>query len=485
VESAHARGWDDPQHPPAGCPDEREHGDPRTGGYGPAPARARLGGPRGDACPLVFLPYLTLPFYWTFGRRRFEGYISARRSGIDAIHGVSAELRGHRSEFEAQLEESGFDAREIERLAAMPFTEGNAVRLLVDGPATFEDLFEGIEAAREYVLVQFFIVHDDGLGRELKELLLRKAREGVRVHFLYDQVGSHALPQAYLDDLRAAGVEARPFQSTRGRSSRFQINFRNHRKIVVADGRRAWLGGHNVGDEYVGRDPGFGRWRDTHLALEGPSVQCVQLAFLEDWYWATHSIPELQWLPRKAEGSDRHVLILPTGPADDFESCGLFFCHAIHHARRRLWIASPYFVPDSSVVSALLLAGLRGADVRILLPDKPDHLLVYLAAFSYLPTCERAGVRFYRYTGGFLHQKVMLVDDMVASVGTANLDSRSFKLNFEITAVMHDRDFAAQVEHMLERDFAESRPVGAADFEQRSFPFRLAVRIARLFAPLL
>lgn len=436
------------------------------------------------ALSLVFVPYLTLPLYLVFGRGRFEGYISSRRAGREQIHEVAAELRKHAPEFRSEMPDADGAFRVIELLAAMPFTRGNSARLLIDGEQTFAAMFEGIEAARDYVLLQFFIVRDDVLGRDLKARLVRKVREGVRIYFLYDAVGSHALPATYLAELRAAGIHVSAFYSARGHS-RFQINFRNHRKICIVDGRHGYMGGMNIGDEYAGRVARFGRWRDTHIELEGPAVQCMQLGFVEDWYWARREVPELMWEPRAAEGSEVDVLVLPTGPADDFESCGLFFSHTIQAAKQRVWIASPYFVPDSRVISSLVIAGLRGADVRILLPGRPDHLVVWLASFSFLAECERAGVKFFRYSEGFLHQKVMLIDDRVAAVGTANLDNRSFKLNFEITAVVYDRAFASEVERMLDADFACSAPITSADYDARSFLFKLGVRVARLFAPIL
>jgi len=245
----------------------------------------------------------------------------------------------------------------------------------------------------------------------------------------------------------------------------------------------AWIGGHNVGDEYLGKDPKMGAWRDTHMKIEGPAVQAVQLAFVEDWHWAADTVPELTWAPTAAPGGNMHMLIVPTGPADSLETAGLMFTHAINSARDRIWIASPYFVPDEAVMAALQLAGLRGVDVRIMIPDKPDHLMVYLAAFSYFRDASITGVKFYRYTEGFLHQKAMLVDDMVAAVGTANFDNRSFRLNFEITGFVADSAFAVGVEKMFLDDFARSRKMVPSDYEGRSFWFKLAVRLARLTAP--
>ena len=311
-----------------------------------------------------------------------------------------------------------------------------------------------------------------------------KARQGVRVYFLYDEVGSHDLPAAYTEELKAAGIHVSAFNTRKGRGNRFQINFRNHRKVVVVDGRAAWIGGHNVGDEYLGKSPKFGHWRDTHVRIVGPAVLEAQLSFVEDWHWAVESVPELNWLPVEAGDASQPVLIVPSSPADQLETATLMFLDAINFARKRIWIASPYFVPDDSIVDALQLAGLRGVDVRILIPDKPDHLLVFLAAYSYFAEAGRTGVRFFRYTDGFLHEKAMLIDDQVATVGTANFDNRSFRLNFEITAVVVDSVFAAMVGRMFETDFQNAREMDPRELDEKFWGFRLAVRLARLTAPI-
>jgi cardiolipin synthase len=355
----------------------------------------------------------------------------------------------------------------------------------VNGSAAFPAMFLGIAAAKSYVIVQFYIIRDDNLGRQLKDLLKRKAAEGVRVYVLYDEIGCYHLPRAYRRELADAGVAIHPFRTSRGLRNRFQVNFRNHRKIVIADGKVAYVGGLNIGDEYMGRHPQFGPWRDTHIEVRGPVVQAIQFAFLEDWYWATGKVPDLDWTPVPAPDENETALCLDSDPSDDLETCGLFFMHAISSARRRLWIASPYFVPDSALISALQLAALRGVDVRIMLPQKPDHKLVYLAAFSYIAETERSGVKFYRYQPGFMHHKVLVVDDDLAAVGTANFDNRSVRLNFELMLIFADRKFAAEVAGMLEDDFTNCHQTTTADFANRPIWFHFAVRLARLMAPIL
>jgi cardiolipin synthase len=433
---------------------------------------------------LITVPYVAVPAYWVLGRSRFHGYVTARRGQLQELAGTGDSVARAVASFRPPAAEVAPAGLAAERLAELPILRGNAVQLLIDGKATFDSILEGIASAEDYVLFQFFIVHDDELGRRVKDALIARARGGVQVCFLYDEVGSHDLPRVYLEELRAAGVEAYDFHTRKGPRNRLQVNFRNHRKIVVVDGKVAWVGGHNVGDEYLGRDPKFGHWRDTHVRIEGPAALGAQLSFAEDWHWATDTQLDLSWLPVPAADGDLPVLIIPTGPADEFETAGLMFVHALDSARERIWITSPYFVPDLAVEKALQLAALRGVDVRVLIPEKPDHLMVYLAAFAYLDDAERAGVKFYRYTEGFLHQKVMLIDDIAATVGTANFDNRSFRLNFEITALVGGPTFAAEVERMLEADFAASRRTYARELDEKSFWFKLGVRLARLTSPI-
>ena len=430
-------------------------------------------------------PYLAVPAYWIFGRSQFQGYVTARQEDhLGLLDSLETDAADRLSGLLVPEEEILAAGRAAQRLATLPFLRKNAAELLIDGEATFASILAGIDRARDYILFQFYIVKDDQLGREIQSHLIAKARAGVRVYFLYDEVGSHRLPERYKKELRDAGVQVYNFHTRQGPWNRFQINFRNHRKIVVVDGDEAWIGGHNVGDEYMGRDPKFGRWRDTHVRIEGPAALAAQLSFVEDWHWATGDTPQVTWTPKEAaDGSDVTVLIVPSGPADEIETAALMFIHAINSAQERIWIASPYFVPDEAVIAALQLAGLRGVDVRILIPDRPDHLLVYLAAFSYFDDARRTGVEFYRYTDGFLHQKTMLIDDRAAAIGTANFDNRSFRLNFEITALIGDPDFISEVEQMFEADFARSRIIGDGEYRDRPFWFKLAVRLARLTAP--
>ena len=274
-------------------------------------------------------------------------------------------------------------------------------------------------------------------------------------------------------------IEAAAGPRPKSRASRAWCALRGTR------GRVAFTGGSNVGDEYLGRDARIGHWRDTQVRLEGPSVQAVQVAWMADWYWATRTPPQLDWHPVPSTQGDVPIFVLATGPADVDSRLQLFFMQCITVARKRVWFANPYFVPDGPVFETMRLAALRGVDVRLLLPEKNDSQVIKLASFSFLGASERAGIKTLLYQDGFLHQKVMLVDDALSSVGSANLDNRSMRLNFELTTLVVDEPFAAQVATMLERDFARSRPVTSAQIAAKGWPYRFAVRGARLFSPIL
>jgi cardiolipin synthase len=431
------------------------------------------------------MPILAVPAYWVFGRSRFEGYVLQRQSQDLLIEPLENAVVERLAPLVPSWARSRGPALAGQRLAKLSYLGGNSVDLLVDGEPTFASLLAGIERAEHYVLVQFYIVRDDRIGRELRDLLIAKAREGVTVRFLYDEVGSSDLPRSYRRKLAAAGVRITPFGTTRGWSNRFQLNFRNHCKIVVVDGVEGWVGGLNVGDEYLGRDPEIGPWRDTHLRIAGPAVLGLQLSFVEDWNWATGELlfDKLAW-PVEVRG-DTPVLVLPSGPADRLETASLMYQQAIQAAQHRIWIASPYFVPDGGVLGALHLAALRGVDVRLLIPDHSDSRIVDAAAESFLDPLVASGVRIYRYGGGFLHSKHFLIDDRVAGVGTANLDNRSFRLNFEVTAIVADPRFAAEVAAMFEDDLERARLVMPGEMQARSFWRRAFSRSALLLSPVL
>lgn len=432
---------------------------------------------------LVFAPWVSVPAYFVFGRSRFRNYVTARRGDRNALRKQLGDIAKRLDNPSPPASDDRGAVRAVETLARMPYAKGNRVDLLVDGEATFASLFEGIDAAERTLVVQFYIVRDDEIGRALRDRLIAKAQAGVDVYFLYDAIGSYLLGHDYVKAMREAGVRVAVFRSTRG-LGRLQVNFRNHRKIVVADGRVGWVGGHNVGDEYLGR--GDRAWRDTHLRIEGPAALKLQLTFAEDWHWSTGETLDLGWSTRESEPDDgAPVLVIASGPADRLETASLLVQQLISCATERVWISSPYFVPDQATVHSLQLAVLRGVEVRLLLPDKADSLVVDLASHAALPPVLKAGVRVWRYEAGFLHSKTLLVDNHLAAVTTVNLDNRSFRLNFEVTALVDDEAFAADVAAMFEADFERSVELDEDAFESRAFAYRAAARAAHLASPVL
>lgn len=435
------------------------------------------------ALALVFIPWISLPLYLVFGDRKFEGYVRARRDGVRQIDVAAASLAEELRPHAPPLTGTYHDFAALSRLARLPFTRGNQAQLLIDGERTFDAIFAAIPQASEYILVQFYIYRDDPVGRRLADLLIAARARGVRVLFLYDEIGSYFLPTSYLDKLRAAGCEVSGFRTKPRKQKPFRINFRNHRKIVVIDGVRAFVGGFNIGLEYLGQDASIGPWRDTHMALTGPAVQCLQLTFLEDWYWANRRIPELRWSPVTTADEGSGALIIASGPGDALDTCSLMYTHIINCAKKRLWLATPYFVPDEEVLSAIQLAALRGVDVRLLVPEKNDSKVIRYSILSFFEDLLRVGVKIYQYEEGFMHQKVTLCDD-VTVVSTANLDNRSFRINFEVSAIIACPTVALQTEAMLLHDLEKCRPMTPERCRASPAGARFLSRFCRLFAPI-
>ncbi|MBO6895422.1 MAG: cardiolipin synthase [Roseibium sp.] len=440
--------------------------------------------PQGSVGWVVFLvsaPYLAVPIYLFLGHHKYAGYINTRRDNQDLRDEI---LKW--SAANAPVETGNLpDTSVYEKLAQLPACRGNSMELLIDGKATFSALFAAIDAAQSYILIQYYIVKDDEIGRQLRDHLISAAKRGVTVRMLVDGVGSLKLPKSYLRQLTEGGVRIIDPKTVRGPKTRFQLNLRNHRKTVVIDGKTGFTGGVNVGDEYLGLDEKFGQWRDTHAKFRGPVVSQLQLIFVEDWYWATEEnlIEDLAW-ETEHEEANMTALLIPTGPGDTMEGGSLMFYTAIAAAKKRIWIASPYFVPDEVILTALKHAALRGVEVKLLVPDVVDHKIPWLAAFAYFDEVIEAGCEIWRYNQGFMHQKVFLVDDTLAAVGTSNLDNRSFRLNFETMVLLFDAEAAASVETMLEADFSRAFRL-TRSLEAQPHRIRIGAPVARLFSPLL
>ncbi|GGB14653.1 cardiolipin synthase [Allosediminivita pacifica] len=439
--------------------------------------------PQGAAAWVIFLlsaPWFAVPAYAVFGGHRIRSYTRSRQR--------SRALTSEQKKSARYCPpDSGAAARlaVFERIVNLPVVGGNSGELLIDGEASFAAMFEAIDGARHTVCVQFYTIVDDATGQAFAERLIAAARRGVAVRLLFDGVGSYGLSRAYRGRLSEAGIQVVEPRGARGPTSRLNINFRNHRKTLVVDGVTGFVGGHNVSDTYVGRNPRYGHWRDTHLRLQGPIVAQLQLIFTEDWHWGTGELltQELNWDPGTHE-DDMTAVLLPTGPADAMETGTQTFFATITAARKRLWIASPYFVPDASIQSALSNAALKGVDVRVILTGTVDHYLPWLAAHAFFDEIRSDGVQIYHYKAGFMHQKIVLCDEDVALVGTANCDVRSFRLNFETMAAFADTRFAGAVARMLEDDLAVSERY-ETPLEEEPLWIRTGAKLARLLAPVL
>ncbi len=440
---------------------------------------------------LITLPFISIILYLAFGRSKFVGMANFRRKSGEQVFPFLSELHQKSLSDGITIEEKDLcdDDLAFHNLAKLSWIKGNETKLLIDGEETFEAIFKAIDEAREYILVQFFIVKEDELGNLFKDKLKKAASRGVQVYFIADAIGCYNINMSHWDEMRASGIDIQLFRVLEKRSRRFQLNFRNHRKIVVVDGKTGFVGGHNVGNEYIGKDPILSPWRDTHCQVWGPIIASLQISFLEDWYFVKdlksyHELPKLFWKQAPRDENTTAIMI-PSGPADQMETCGLMFNQAIHMAKKRFWIASPYFIPDGKISSALILAALKGIDVRVLLPNKPDHKMVYMARKDFYEPLQNAGVKFYHYQEGFLHQKVFLIDDEYASVGTANLDNRSFRLNFELTCLFKGRKMTSEVEAMLVRDMLGSQLLAPYRLNDRPLWEQIAVKLCRLFSPVL
>ena len=425
-------------------------------------SRARVGA-------LLLLPYLFVPMYWLFVLNRSMATRRSRRARPGEANSLRSQLIARREKSES--EHSAF----FERLGALPISRGNSVDVLVDGEETFTAIYNRLGEARNYVLVQFYLIRPDSSGRELLQRLLELARGGVRVYLLYDPL--EARPPAYLlNRLKEEGVvvcEHRPPGIS-------HCNFRNHRKVMVVDGRYAFVGGFNVGDEYLSRERKTAPWRDTHFALEGPSVTDVQLAFVEDFVLAGERAPEVDWDAYQPVAGQTESAVVCSGPYHRVGRCRHVFLQALSGARERVWIATPFFAPDDAGVAALEQAVLRGVEVLILLPQASDVALADLVAWSYIEHLLPLGVGFHRSLQGSMHQKIMLVDNDIVIAGSANYDFRSFHLNHEITLWTRDALLNKRVETMLRLDLRAGRRLGAADLNSRGRVARWKTGFARV-----
>lgn len=364
------------------------------------------------------------------------------------------------------------------------YQSNNAVKLYSEGVSKFNDLLEDIKNAKSFIHLQYYIVRDDELGKRLMSALAQKAAQGVEVKFLYDGMGNVFNSLSFNKPLKEAGGEVQLFLPPRG----IRINYRNHRKLAIIDGKIGYIGGLNVGDEYLGKVKRFGFWRDTHLRITGDCVQSMELRFMMDWNDTKGSKlkPEDKYFPKPEKQHEQVTMqIVSSGPDTRWNNIQFGYFKMMTEANKNIYITTPYFVPDVSILEALKTAALSGVDVRIIIPAKPDHPFVYWSSLSYLGELLDAGVRCYEYTKGFIHSKVMSMDGIISSVGTANMDIRSFELNFEVNAFIYDKRVTGEIEKQFMLDFNDCREITKQSYASRSRFTRIRESFARLISPLL
>lgn len=361
----------------------------------------------------------------------------------------------------------------------------NNIKVLQDGKVTFEAIFSELEKAQYHIHLEYYIFEDDELGERLKSLLIKKAVSGVEVRLMVDGIGSFGLSGKFVKELKEAGVEFAEFLPVRIKIFANKINHRNHRKIIVIDGKVGFVGGINVSQRYIDGIPEIGSWRDTHLMIHGEAVEGLQTIFMMDWFFASRKkIYERRYFNIEKVENKCLMQVAASGPDSDWASIMQTYFTAINTAKEYVYITTPYFLPNESILTALKTAGLSGVDVRLMLPYKSDSSIVNIATRSYIAELLEANVRVYFYIGGFSHSKVIISDDVFCSIGSANMDMRSFDQNFEVNAILYNEEVAKEVKSNFLQDLEKSAEVEKDRYENRSFRLRFLESIARLFTPL-
>lgn len=373
-----------------------------------------------------------------------------------------------------------------EQLAAYPASRGNQVTIYYDAEETYQAIQSAIASAKSHIHLEYYILQPDDTGRAVRDLLIAKAREGVRCRLLLDFVGCWRLGRRFLGPLRAAGVQvafALPVIPWRGR---VRANYRNHRKIAVIDGRIGFTGSQNIGDEYRGRRAKLGPWRDTHMKIVGPAVHQLQEVFVQDWHYTTREdLVTGECFPPPETAGTHIVQMVPSGPDQEAPVMHQLLFAAVSSARSSICVITPYFVPDTSMIMAFQSASYRGVEVRLVIPARTDHPTILWAGRSYYDELDRAGVEIYEHDNTVLHSKVVIVDQSWAMVGSANMDERSFRLNYELTVILYSDDLASELYRDFEDLRARSRRIQAGDITARSFAESLLLGLSRLASPLL
>lgn len=441
---------------------------------------------------LLFIPILGFILYLIFGKRISTQRIFTwdTKSKLGVKKAVQQQLRS--------IEKNDFNFKRKELIEYKDlfylhlrnddaiFTQDNSVEIYTSGEKKFADLIDDLENAKDHIHMLYYIIRYDQLGRKIADVLMKKANEGVEVRVLYDDMGSRGISKSFLNRLRKSGAQVEAFFPPKIPKVNLKINYRNHRKLAIIDGKVGYIGGFNIGDEYLGKNRKFGHWRDTHLRICGDAVASMQTRFILDWNQASRNdiLYEDRYYDTENSG-DVGVQIVSSGPDSDWEQIKNGYIKMIMSAKEYIYIQTPYFIPDESLRDTLRIAALSGVNVKIMIPNKPDHPFVYWATLSNIGDLLDAGAEVYIYQNGFLHAKTLIVDGKIASVGTANIDVRSFRLNFEINAFLYDKDIAEKLVEEFNQDITLSTQMTKKLYHKRSMGIRLKESISKLLSPIL
>ena len=434
---------------------------------------------------IVAMPYLGAILFIVFGINRVERRVVGRRVAASDFSRLLPELVGHQVARDALNRTQQDLLRVAERVGTTRATVDNRIHLFTDARQAFDAIEAAIKASESSIHLEYYIWQPDKLGRELRDLLITKAEQGVQVRFLYDAIGSGRLTNDFLQPMRKAGIRVATFVPGQSLRERWSINLRSHRKIVIVDGIVGFTGGMNVGDEYLGEDPFFGSWRDTHLRLQGPTVLQLQEVFATDWHYATGEELTIADFPPAVELGNDCAQVIVGGPDTEEETFHSLMFAAINRAERQLTLATSYFVPTPPLVSALEVAALRGVRTRVMLSGPKTYWATRHAARSYYDTLLDAGVELYEFQVGQFHPKTLTLDGCWSLVGTANFDARSLYLNFEVGVVLYDISLAEQLENHFDLDIPNAWRIDPATWSQRSTWERLKENACKLFSPIL
>lgn len=367
-------------------------------------------------------------------------------------------------------------------------TEGNDIDVFVDGHKLYDQMIEDIKKAESFIHLEYYVFELDGLGHRIIDALEERLEAGVEVLLLYDDIGSKKLTLRQFKRFRKLGGQVEAFFASKLPLINFRINNRNHRKIVVIDGQIGYIGGFNVGDEYLGLSKKFGYWRDTHVRIKGSAVDALELRFMLDWNSQSkrQTLPyKPKYFPVKEDEGNASVQICSSGPDDNWHEIEFGYTKMINSAKKSIYMQSPYFIPDNSYINALKMAANSGVDIHLMIPDMPDHPFVYWATYYHAAELLDSGVKIYTYNNGFIHSKTMVIDDEVASVGSANMDFRSFELNFEVNAFMYNKEIATELRKAFEHDITLSTELTKARYANRSFWIKMKEGFSKLITPIL